>query len=43
MTSREGLKPGPAFKNILATLREKQLGEELENREDAIAFVLQKD
>jgi tRNA nucleotidyltransferase (CCA-adding enzyme) len=35
-----GLKPGPAFKNILATLREKQLDGELENQDDAIAFVL---
>jgi tRNA nucleotidyltransferase (CCA-adding enzyme) len=34
-----GLKPGPAFKNILTTLREKQLDGELKSREDAIAFV----
>lgn len=37
-----GLKPGPAFKNILATLREKQLDGELKSQEDAIAFVLAK-
>jgi tRNA nucleotidyltransferase (CCA-adding enzyme) len=35
-----GLKPGPAFKNILTTLREKQLDGELKSQEDAIAFVL---
>ncbi len=35
-----GLKPGPAFKSILTTLREKQLDGELKSREDAIAFVL---
>jgi tRNA nucleotidyltransferase (CCA-adding enzyme) len=35
-----GLKPGPAFKNILTTLREKQLDGELKSRGDAIAFVL---
>jgi tRNA nucleotidyltransferase (CCA-adding enzyme) len=34
------LKPGPAFKSILTTLREKQLDGELKSQEDAIAFVL---